>query len=83
MSTLLLIPLEDTVVFPNMTVTLAVDDADADALALRIRHAVDAPVLRRYQLVALHHHASVGVLGAGPGGGVDGGCTEVAHGGGL
>ncbi|HEY3181318.1 MAG TPA: AAA family ATPase, partial [Gaiellaceae bacterium] len=30
MSTLLLIPLEDNVVFPNMTVTLAVDVGDAD-----------------------------------------------------
>jgi ATP-dependent Lon protease len=34
LSTLLLIPLEDTVVFPNMTVTLTVDVADADRVFL-------------------------------------------------
>jgi ATP-dependent Lon protease len=34
LSTLLLIPLEDTVVFPNMTVTLAVDVADAERVFL-------------------------------------------------
>ena len=41
---------------------------------------VDASVLRRDELVALQDDARVGVLGAGRGRGVDGGCTEVAHG---
>jgi ATP-dependent Lon protease len=34
----LLIPLEDTVVFPNMTVTLPLDDADEDRVLLVPRH---------------------------------------------
>jgi ATP-dependent Lon protease len=37
-STLLLVPLDDTVVFPNMTVTLTVDVGDADRVLLVPRH---------------------------------------------
>ncbi|HEV3486166.1 MAG TPA: hypothetical protein VG106_12210, partial [Vicinamibacterales bacterium] len=38
MSTLLLVPLEDVVVFPNMNVTLAVDVGDEDRVLLVPRH---------------------------------------------
>ena len=38
MSTLLLVPLDDTVVFPNMSVTLAVDVGDAERVLLVPRH---------------------------------------------
>ncbi|MEZ5099108.1 MAG: endopeptidase La [Thermoleophilia bacterium] len=38
MSTLLLVPLEDVVVFPNMTVTLAVDVGDEERVLLVPRH---------------------------------------------
>jgi ATP-dependent Lon protease len=38
MASLLLIPLEDTVVFPNMTVTLAIDAGDEDRVVLVPRH---------------------------------------------
>ena len=38
MSTLLLVPLEDAVVFPNMTVTLAVDVGDAERVLLVPQH---------------------------------------------
>ncbi|MGE5690170.1 MAG: endopeptidase La, partial [Pseudomonadota bacterium] len=38
MSTLLLVPLEDTVVFPNMNVTLTVDVGDAQRVLLVPRH---------------------------------------------
>jgi ATP-dependent Lon protease len=34
METLLLVPVDDTVVFPNMTVTLAVDAGDEDRVVL-------------------------------------------------
>jgi ATP-dependent Lon protease len=37
-STLLLVPLDDTVVFPNMSVTLTVDVGDADRVLLVPRH---------------------------------------------
>ena len=51
------------------------EDAHADALALGIGQALDAAVLRRDELVAFHHDTRVGVLGAGRGGRVNGGCT--------
>ena len=38
MSDLLLVPLEDTVVFPGMTVTLAVDAGDEDRVLLVPKH---------------------------------------------
>ena len=38
MSTLLLVPLDDTVVFPNMSVTLTVDVGDAERVLLVPRH---------------------------------------------
>ena len=38
MSELLLVPLEDTVVFPGMTVTLTVDVGDEDRVLLVPRH---------------------------------------------
>ena len=38
MTDLLLVPLEDTVVFPGMTVTLAVDAGDEDRVLLVPRH---------------------------------------------
>ena len=38
LSDLLLIPLEDTVVFPGMTVTLAVDAGDEDRVLLVPKH---------------------------------------------
>ncbi|MEA2143641.1 MAG: ATP-dependent Lon protease [Solirubrobacteraceae bacterium] len=38
MSTLLLVPLDDTVVFPNMSVTLTIDVGDADRVLLVPRH---------------------------------------------
>ena len=41
METLILVPLEDTVVFPHMTLTLAVDVGDADRVLLVPRHEND------------------------------------------
>ena len=41
MSTLLLVPLEDIVVFPNMTVTLTVDVGDESRVLLVPRHEND------------------------------------------
>ena len=49
--------------------------ADADALAFGIGEAVDAPVLRRDELVPLHHDACVRVLGPSPDRRVNCGCT--------
>jgi ATP-dependent Lon protease len=72
---LLLIPLEDTVVFPNMTVTLTVDAGDEEQVLLVPRHeneyasvGIVAEVLERVRLpggvraVALNglHRASIG-----------------------
>ena len=41
METLILVPLEDTVVFPHMNLTLAVDVGDADRVLLVPRHEND------------------------------------------
>ena len=41
MSKLLLIPLEDTVVFPNMSLTLTIDTGDEDKVVLVPRHEGD------------------------------------------
>ena len=75
MPKLLLIPLEDTVVFPNMTVTLTVDAGDEEQVLLVPRHENEyadvgtvAEVLDRVRLpggvraVALNglHRASIG-----------------------
>src|SRR5436305_5329998 len=38
MSNLLLVPLDDTVVFPNMTLTLAIDVGDEERVLLVPRH---------------------------------------------
>ncbi len=83
MSKLLLIPLEDTVVFPNMTVTLTVDAGDEEQVLLVPRHENEyasvgtvAEVLERVRLpggmraVALNglHRAEIGAAESDPAG---------------
>jgi ATP-dependent Lon protease len=83
LSRMLLIPLEDTVVFPNMTVTLTVDAGDEERVLLVPRHESDyadvgtvAEVIERVRLpgginaVALNglHRAVIGAAESDPSG---------------
>jgi ATP-dependent Lon protease len=83
METLLLVPVDDTVVFPNMTVTLAVDAGDEERVVLVPREGGEfasvgtvAEVVEQVRLpggvraVALSglHRASIGAASSGPDG---------------
>src|ERR687894_772860 len=58
METLLLVPVDDSVVFPNMTVTLAIDAGDADRVEL-VPHPDDVPVDGRTRNLEREYRAVV------------------------
>ena len=53
--------------------------AYADAFTLGIGEALDPPVLRRDELVPLHHDACIRILGPRSSRRIHCGCTEIAH----
>ena len=55
------------------------EHADADPFALGIPDALDPPVLRRHELVALEDDPSIRVLRASTGRRVDRSCAELSH----
>ena len=55
------------------------EHADADSFALGIPDALDTPVLRRHELVALEDDPRIRVLRSSRGCRIERGCTEFTH----